>query len=545
MNAGREPVNVADHLALAALKHPNGLAIVSARDGAFPPRTFAELASDVSACSRLLREEGIRAGDKVLLMVRPGLELVGMAFALFSLGAPPVVIDSGMGLKSLLQCIRRTKPDALIGIPLALLLTTIFRGTFREVRTKVIFSCGNFLRKLDPHRHDAPLNVANVACEDLAAILFTSGSTGPPKGVSYEHGTFASQINLLKENFGIPHGETDLVTLPVFALFNPALGMKSVIPDMNPRHPAKAKAENLVNAILKHEVNSTFGSPIIWKKLAAHCETENIVLPSIKRIFLAGVAVPPSLVERLVPLLPNARIFMPYGATEALPVSVCDAKEALAVRSSTERGEGTCLGKPLPSIDIHMLPVRNSPIPNLSEVEPVPIGEVGEITVGGPVVTKRYHRMPGATFDAKVYHENQTLHRMGDLGYFDKGGRLRFLGRKAERVLTAEGPLETERAEPIANKLSKVRRSALVGIGSGQKQEPVIVIEPKPGHFPRNGEEEKSFSESILNDLHEHEHLRSIKRIFFEKRFPVDSRHNAKIHRLALARKWSKKAKTT
>lgn len=542
MSAGGEPVNVAGHLALAAARAPDRPAILPARDGAFPARSFAELNDDVSACSRLLRKRGVRPGDKTLLMVRPGYELILCAFALFHLGAPPVVIDPGMGPKNFLRCVRRTRPDALVGIPLAHFFSLLFFRAFRSLRTKVTVRAGSFLKTLDAFRAGSPEPAAEIRPDDLAAILFTSGSTGPPKGVRYEHGTFAAQVKSLQANFGIEEGEVDLATLPVFALFNPALGLTTVVPDMDPRRPAQADAAKLADALLRHRVTSAFGSPVLWRKLADHCEARRLTLPEMKRVFLAGAATPPDLVERLVPLLPNARILFPYGATEALPVSVCDAQEILAQRPGTERGEGSCLGAPLPGVSVHLLPVRNSPMPDLDEVETLPPGKVGEITVGGPVVTKEYHLMPGATFDAKVRHGEEILHRMGDLGYLDEQGRLRFLGRKAERVLTPDGPLETDRAEPVANALPKVRRSALIGLGSGREKEPALVVEPEPGRFPRNSAEEQTLAKEVLDALHLHERLRPIRRVFFEQTFPVDTRHNAKIHRLALARKWNKKA---
>ena len=536
-----EPVNVADHLARTSKRQPKRLAIISQNEKGFSPKSFAQLEKEVNGCSIVLHEQGIRKGDRVLLMVRPGYGLILLAFALFRLGSPPVVIDPGMGLRNLLACIRRARPKAMIGIPFACLISRVFRGSFREIRLRIVFREKTFLGKIHASASASLKHCANSVPEDLAAILFTSGSTGAPKGVCYEHKTFSAQIDMLKKNFGITEGETDLATLPVFALFNPALGMTTVIPEMDPRRPSRVDPKKLTESIRRHEVNSSFGSPVIWVKVADYCERHDITLPSLKRIFLAGASVPPALVARLKPLLPNAKILMPYGATEALPITVCDSEEAISLRSSTEKGDGSCLGKPLPGVEIYILPICNSPIPFLSEVDPLPKGMVGEITVGGPMVTKLYHRMPGATFDAKVQHNDKTLHRMGDLGYFDEKGNLRFLGRKAELVQTESGPLETERAEPVANKLPKVYRSALIGLGSGQTKKPALVVEPAPEHYPKSPEEKKSFAKEVLRTLHELDRLRPIKRIFFERNFPVDSRHNAKIHRLALARKWSKK----
>jgi olefin beta-lactone synthetase len=543
MTAGREPVNVAAHLALAAQNQPNQTAILPTKEGAFPARSFAELEKDVAAYSRFLRKCGIRPQDKVLVMVRPGYELIVSVFALFLLGACPVVIDPGMGMRNFLRCVKGTKPDALIGVPLAVFFARLFRGTFSGVRKKIVVRRNRFIRQLRDYQSSEPFHATEVNENDLAAILFTSGSTGPPKGVCYDHGTFAAQVQMLKKNFGIKPGEQDLVTLPVFALFNPALGMTSVIPEMDPRKPAQANAGKLVAAMRKHKITSVFGSPVLWRKIADHCKAHNIELPDIRRIFLAGAAAPPALVHKLIPILPNARIIAPYGATEALPLSVADANDILNTRESTEQGEGSCLGKPLPNIEFRILPVCNSPIPNLNEVKELREGEVGEIAVAGPVVTRTYYRMPGATVDSKVFDGKRIFHRMGDLGYFDRKGYLRFLGRKAECVITSNGPLETERCEPIVNTLDEVRRSALIGLGEDREKEPALVVEPEPNHFPQTIADKKRLAKKILETIHEHERLRLIRIIFFERSLPVDTRHNAKIHRLSLARKGAIRAK--
>ena len=273
MTKGREPVNVAAHLALAAQNHPCKTAILPAKEGVFPARSFAEFKKDVNACARLFSERKIKQKDKVLVMVRPGYELILSVFALFTLGACPVVIDPGMGLRNFLRCVKSTKPDALIGIPLAKFLAGLFRSTFAGVHKKVVVRGKSFLRELRNYQSEEPFLAAEVKRDDLAAILFTSGSTGPPKGVCYDHGTFSEQVRMLKENFGIEAGEKDLVTLPVFALFNPALGMTSVIPEMDPRKPAKADAGKLVATIRNHKITSAFGSPVLWRKISDHCQT--------------------------------------------------------------------------------------------------------------------------------------------------------------------------------------------------------------------------------------------------------------------------------
>jgi hypothetical protein len=91
--------------------------------------------------------------------------------------------------------------------------------------------------------------------------------------------------------------------------------------------------------------------------------------------------------------------------------------------------------------------------------------------------------------------------------------------------------------------LDEVHRSALIGLGEGREKEPALVVEPEPNHFPQSMADKRQLAQTILEKIREHERLRLIKLIFFEQSLPVDTRHNAKIHRLSLARKGAIKAR--
>lgn len=509
---------------------PNQAAIIPAQKSQFKTRTFSELYSDTQNCAGILKKAGLRKGDKSLLFVQPGYDLVVLAFGIIHLGAIPIIIDPGMGIKSVLSCIRSTQPNFLIGLPIVSWLSKLFPRTFSSIRGQLKVRPGSFRKKLYSKDHVATAAV-HTSSSDLAAIVFTSGSTGKPKGVRYLHKTFNAQVRTLKENFDMESGEIDLATLPIFALFNPALGITTVIPKMNPRKPALAKAEELVDAIQKFGVTSAFASPVIGKKIRDWCEQKKILLPSMKRIFLAGAPPGPELVEGLSKILTEGEVYIPYGATEALPVAFCMSKDIVLNRKSIEHGAGSLLGSPINGVTLSTFPVSNGPFS--FDVKELERGEIGEICVSGDIVTDGYYQMPGASFDARFEYNGRVFHRMGDLGYFDDSNQLRFLGRKAEQVITENGPLETERIEPIINSLDGVRRSALIGIGTGKIKEPCVVIELENEKLDKQNLE-NSIRESVLSLFPK----LKINRIFWEASIPVDVRHNAKIHRLNLSRKW-------
>ncbi|MBT3667385.1 MAG: AMP-binding protein [Opitutae bacterium] len=531
--------NIATHLGIASKISSEQTAIISAKAGAFQTRTFKELHEDVKDCAAYLKSHGISKGDHVLLGVKPGFQLILISFALFFLGAIPIIIDPGMGVRAFLKCIKNTQPSALIGISLMHLIGKFFPNSFKSIENKVLVRSKHFLKEIKQKKERLIPTPSTAVEEDLAAIVFTSGSTGVPKGVSYTHQLFNSQINHLKNNFGIQEGEKDLATLPIFALFNPALGVTSVIPDMNPRKPSLADGKKIVRTIQEFEITTAFASPVIGQKIYTACKSKNLTLPKVKRVFLAGAPSHPSLVEKLSNIISNGTVILPYGATEALPISATNHKDVKILAEDIAKGNGSCLGKPLRGNVVRIMPTTFSPFesgPNCPKE--MDKGKVGEICVSGSIVSKEYFKMPGATFDSKFNDGKLNFHRMGDLGYFDSQGFLRFLGRKVERILTPDGPLETERCEPIINAIEGISRSALIGIGLGQTKQPCIVVE-------LSKDVKKNILKSIKKEIHTSLKIRfpehSFPYVVFEKSLPVDSRHNAKIHRLSLSKRWTKK----
>jgi len=527
--------SVASHLSDSALKYPEVPALVSgAKKTAFAPLSFAELDHTVDYAVGELVQSGIKPGEKTLLFVNPGPRLIIWAFALFRLGAIPVVIDPGMGIQSFLGCIKRTRPSAMVGISRAFWLSRLLPKSFQSVKNRCLVRPGSF------GTGDKQNSTSNFEAQpnDLAAIVFTSGSTGSPKGVRYLHKTFNAQIDALRSIFGMMPGETDLTTLPIFGLFNPALGITSVLPEMNPRCPANANPAKLVESILEYGVTSAFASPVVGKKVASFCQNQRTKLSKMNRFFLAGAPVPPSLVEILQAFLPQGQVIVPYGATEALPVSWTYGDRIIKNKNSTLKGLGSLVGSPVPGARVTIVPSVAPPLPDFPEnYSGLERGMVGEICVSGPMVTAGYDRMPGATCDARFKIGDHENHRMGDLGYLDKDGNLRFLGRKAECVITPGGPLETERCEPGMNELPYVNRCALIGLGSAPNQEPCLIVEPSKERIRSAGE--NALRNEIFAELKTLFPQFKINRILFEKKIPVDARHNAKIHRLYLAKKWS------
>ncbi len=540
--------NISRHLGLVAVRQPHAVALkvprgrTSAGEIDYLALTFRDLDAEVGAWCERLTAAGIRRGDRTLVMVPPGLPLIAAVFALFNRGAIPVVIDPGMGLKNFLSCVTSSRPRALVGIPFARFVSLLFRQPFRSVQVRVGARRALTARLAPPSRPGALPPTAPTACtcgpRDLAAILFTSGSTGAPKGVCYEHGMFEAQVRLIRETYAIEPGEIDLPMLPIFALFNPALGMTTIVPEIDPRRPAAADPAALVQAIRQENVTNSFGSPTLWGKIARYCRENRLTLPSLRRVLCAGAAVPSSLWSSARDFLPRGQLHSPYGATEALPLATLSSDEIAALPSaSADLARGACLGRPLAEIDFKIIALTDTALPSLAATRELPPGEIGEIIVRGPVVTREYDARPESTALAKIPDGDTVWHRLGDCGSRDAAGRLWFCGRKAERVETSAGILHTEPCERVFRTHPRVGRCALIGLGERPRQRPALVVEARIA----NSSQARAFARELRTLALQHPPTSSLKLFYFHPKFPVDVRHNAKIHRLTLAR-WARTA---
>ena len=506
--------------------------------------SFYELEEYSNKLANALLDCGIKPGTRAVLMVKPSFEFFGLTFAVFKAGIIPVFIDPGMGIKGLGKCIADSQAKAFIGIPAAHLARRIFGWGRGSLNQFVVIKSGNRLkswgmgsaRMVDVARFSSSPPQISVNDHQTAAILFTSGSTGPAKGVVYTHRIFNAQVAALRDLLDIRPGEVDLCTFPLFALFAPALGMTSVIPRMDFTRPGRVNPLEVIGPIERFQVTNLFGSPALLRRVQAYGVLHQTRLPSLNRVVSAGAPVPADVIAGVKSMLnTSSQVFTPYGATESLPVACIGSNEILNETAAlTAQGKGVCVGRPVKGMQVAIIPVANEPISRLADISMLPAGEVGEIVVCADQVTQAYDARPDANALSKILDDSQTpsryRHRMGDLGYMDDHGRIWFCGRKAHRVWTSDGPLDTIPTEAIFNQHPLVFRTALVGVGQPGFQMPVICVELKPGRHPWN---------QIQNDLRriatEHPHLSQIQDFLLHKAFPVDVRHNSKIFREKLS----------
>ncbi len=536
-------INIAETFVGITKEHGEQIAVIDARTE--EKVSFIELNGRADTYANYFAREGLGPGDIAILMVTPSVDFICLTLALFKVGTPIVLIDPGMGYKNLLRCIERVKPKFLIGIPKAIIFSKLFPKPFKTVEK--VFCCGKSFGLLGP---DITKDIQSGGVEypvyqptktDLAAIIFTTGSTGPPKGVRYEHSIFSAQMRLIKEYYAIGPGDVDQPAFPLFALFSAALGACSVIPDMDPTKPARVDPIKFIDSIQKYKVTYSFGSPAIWNVVSSYCLQQGIVLDSVQKVLMAGAPVPYELMKRVRDILPaGASVFTPYGATESLPIVSIEGGEIVSETWEQSRlGMGTCVGRALPGIEIKIIAISDEPLPRLTKDMLVENGQIGEIIVRGDVVTKAYLNNPEETKLAKIKDGDTFWHRMGDVGYLDNVGRLWFCGRRAHRVVTKNRTLFSVPCEAIINEHPDVYRSALVGVknyDAGSAAVPVIIVEPKRNRIINK----KTLIEEVKQRAGQSELTLEIDHFLIHKNFPVDIRHNAKIFREKLAL-WAQK----
>ena len=532
------PCNVADALHAMARLSPDTPAIIYPNGRV--RHTYHELSTESCQLAAGLLQAGFRNGMRTALLVPPSPELFALTFALFRIGAVPVFIDPGIGAGNFGKCLADAEPEAFVGTVKAHLLRKIMRWAKETVRLSIVVNgsalWGVPLSKIRADGMARSLETAAATTTvDTAAILFTSGSTGPPKGVIYTHGTFAAQISILRQTYQISPGEVDLPTFPLFALFAPALGMTSLIPDMDFTRPGSVDPKAILGPVTAYSATTMFGSPALLNRVGRYGAMHNVRLPCLKRVISAGAPVAPVVLQRFSSLLTDdAEIFTPYGATEALPVCSIGSREIIAdTGRMTGEGHGVCVGRPVTGTTVAIIPVSDSEITDWSTVPLLSPCEVGEIAVKGRQVSAGYYNNPAATLLSKIHDPDGGFwHRMGDLGYLDHSGRLWFCGRKAHRVITARQTLYTIPVEGVFNTHPRVFRTALVGIGVPGRQIPVLCVELEAGISRR---EQGQIRDELFVIGSSHPHTREIKSMIFHPGFPVDIRHNAKIFREKLA----------
>jgi len=537
--------NLCHHLADAAEHFPQSLAVALQKRKfkklTYSEINFQELHEYSDQIAYALNQYGLKCGDKAVLMVTPSIDFFALTFALFKAGIIPILVDPGMGIKNLKQCFEEAQPDAFIAIPKAHIARLLFAWGKQSVKQTIIVGglaiLKTHLKKiLKKYPSTSPYPMVEIDSQAMAAILFTSGSTGTPKGVVYSHAMFEAQIRILKHDYQIEPGERDLATFPLFSLFGPALGMASIVPDMDASKPINANPDNIFAAIEKYQCTNLFANPALMDVLGKAAVAKSLKLKSLKRVISAGAPATLPVIKAFTKLL-NREVMIQtsYGATESLPLSKINSEKLLQTEQNTENGHGICVGLPVSETDIAVIEITEKTLPLWDDSLKLANYQIGELVVKGPQVSQSYYARESATEQAKIKDTEGIRHRMGDLGYIDDLGQIWMCGRKSHRVESRfddqNKSYYTIPCERIFNTHPEVKRSALVAVRNGTHIEPLLCVELENNKLDS--------TTKLFTELHliaqRHQQTVGIKRFLIHPQFPVDVRHNAKIFREKLA----------
>ncbi|QDS97712.1 fatty acid CoA ligase family protein [Adhaeretor mobilis] len=564
-------VNVGDRLREIAAHLPDAIAVACpgrgdvAGQNSYATCTFSELKDHADALARGLVDLGVEPGMRLALLVKPGVEFVKLVFALLRSGATTVLIDPGMGRKHVVDCLASMQPEGFVAVSAAQALRTVLRRRFPEAVHNVTvgrrwFWGGPTFQQLLAAGDKSTTELPITRSDDPAAIIFTSGSTGPPKGVVYTHRMFDTQALEIQRAYDIQPGGADLACFALFGLFNSAMGVTTVFPQMDFSRPASAEPQALLTAARDWQVTQAFASPSVWDKLSRHCEQTGDMIPTLRKVFSCGAPVPAEVLQRTLKMIAaNAEMHTPYGATESLPVATIEASEVLGeTAGKTAQGAGVCVGRKFDTIDWRVIRISDEPIDRMEDTEELPTGEIGELIARGPQVSTLYeseNKRHNAI--AKIDDGDTVWHRLGDVGYFDEQQRFWYCGRKAHRVEMLQGAFFPICCESVFNSHPAVHRTALVGPEGRGKHRLVLYVEPTDNWQERNAND--AAFEELGDEIRQltdkfcfgpaafpgaAEFMMEQMEIVFDESLPVDVRHNAKINRELIA-EWASKNPTS
>lgn len=491
--------------------------------------TWAALAARTDQLARGLAASGVRPGDRVALLVPPGADLTAVLYACLRLGAVVVVADAGLGVQGLTRAVRAAEPSVVIGIERALVAarwlrwapTLVSAGPLRAGVAKALGVSAS-LDELAAFGRASTDDLPWPDADADAAILFTSGSTGPAKGVAYTHRRLAAMRDVVARTYGIGPGSPLVAAFAPFVLLGPALGATSASPEMDVTAPGTLTAGALAEAVRAIDASVVFASPAALRSVVRTADGSELADLAGVRLFLsAGAPVGLDLLEAASALMPGAEAHTPYGMTEALVVADVSLDELRTVGA----GDGVCVGRPVPGVRVAVsaLDADGEPTGAPGEVA----GVTGEVLVSGAHVKERYD---GLWLTQQESARDAGWHRTGDVGHLDVDGRLWIEGRLAHVLVTAGGVRTPVGLEQRVQGVAGVVSAAVVGVGPRGAQQVVVVVQPEVfSHGPLVAEPE--LAAAVRGALVGTD----VAAVLVVEQLPTDVRHNSKIDRSRVA----------
>ncbi len=518
--------------AIDARSEDDAVAIVEmGPDGVEASITFADLHLDIDRVAAGLVKLGVKKGDRVAMLVPPGIHLATSIFAVWRAGAVVVLADAGLGVRGMGRALASANPDYVIGIPLALSAARTMRWPGTRISTVAmepskqrLVGASVSLDALRESGADTPLP-ERPDSGNLAAVGFTSGSTGPAKGVRYLHRQLQAQRDAIVELYDVDRADSLVAAFGPFALLGTLMGIASVVPDMSVTSPGSLTATALADAAGAVGATLVFASPAALRNVAATATdlepSQRTALERTRLLLSAGAPVSAEVLRSAAAIMPNAAAHTPYGMTEVMPV----ADISLTAIDAVGAGDGVCVGTPVDGVEVMISAIDDEgrAVGHLRSDSDV----LGEVCIRAEHMRDGYDKL---WMTQAAASQPRGWHRSGDVGHFDTEGRLWIEGRISHVVTSSDGPVTPVGVEHAVEGLNDVAQAAVVGVGpTGTQQVVVVVSLVDPVKRPDLA------GEDLSDRVREVVKGADVAAILTVPSLPVDKRHNSKIDRTMVA----------
>lgn len=439
--------------------------------------TYGEVDGGANRIARVLRQEGIRRGDRVGLLAANSREYLEAYYGILKAGGVVVSLNTAGDLRSHEEVLTHSEARGLICGPragraarapfavrgLEFVLGDVSELAPREVGKSDYRVVG--LEEATEAVEDTPPRLGMID-QDRAAIVYTSGSTGKPRGAVLRHSSILSNTRSIVHYLELTARDAVFVVLPFHYVYGKSLlnthvaaGGRVILED---RFLYLQEALDWLEA---EGATGLSGVPSTFAMLLNKSNFAGREMPSLRYLTQAGGAMAPELQRRLLEAFPRKRIFIMYGATEA------SARLSYLEPAELPRKLGS-IGKAIPNIELRVL---------RGDGTEADAGEVGEIVARGSSLMEGYWRDPEAT--ASVLDEDG--YHTGDLGTMDEEGFLYVVGRKREMIKTGAHRISPKEIEEALVEHSAINEAAVIGVPDEMLGEAIAAfVTSRPGEAP-------------------------------------------------------------
>jgi acyl-coenzyme A synthetase/AMP-(fatty) acid ligase len=492
-------IDLNDAMRRRAKETPDAIAVFDGKEK--NTTSWRELETLMHNCRGHLADKGVMAGDRVAILAPFTARTIAFIYACWAQGVVPVVADPGLGIANMRRALRESRPKFVVTIRATRIAARILHLAHRAQRLD--------LTAMTHPGKQSPSDGNNIGDTEIAAVLYTSGATGPAKGVVYTHGQLRSLAATIQRQFSIGDSDGIAAAYIPFALYGPAWGVAVGLPKINVVAPGKLSAKDLRQAL--DGVNGTilFAAPAPLRNVIK----DKAQFSTVRCVMSAGAPVSDVLLRDVAQSFPHAELFSPYGMTEMLIVTD-------GIRGTSTSGRGVPVGHPLPGSEVVVFPFG---CVASDDLEPLADGVTGEIFVTGPWLSVGYDQHWARNRDARVHYAGREWHRTGDVGHVQDG---LFVEGRIAHVIEVDGTQVTP--VPIEQAVEEILpgvTAAAVGVTTHGHHTLVVVL--------------CDGTSTGVADLATKNAVRGVAQqvtdVLYKKSLPVDRRHNSKIDRIALS----------